>query len=102
VRLAAQDQKQLPLDDPATIPFTFYAVDEAKSHSELGSVDDLILIPVQLVNRLKNDDQIAAMVADGVAFDLHHQQAHLITDTRAVLAADAAGLLAGALVPGLS
>jgi hypothetical protein len=79
----------------------FYAVDDAKSRSEICSFEGLVLVPSQLVERLKNDDQLAAVLADGVAFNLQRQAARAIVLNRALLGADIAADVAGVLVPGL-
>jgi hypothetical protein len=94
-------QKQLPPHDLAKIPFQFYAVDDDKAHSELCSTEGLILIPLQLVDRLKSDDRIAAILADGIAFNLQRQASRLIVNSREYLGVEAAALTAGSMVPGL-
>jgi hypothetical protein len=78
-------QKQLPDDDPSKINFRFYAVDAPTVRDCITSYDGLIMIPVQTLERLKNDDQVAAILADGVAFNLQRQGARLVVDNRAFL-----------------
>jgi hypothetical protein len=95
-------QKKLPDDHPAKIQFRFIAVDNAKYRSEICSVDGLIVVPWRVVERLKSDDQLAAVLADGVAFDLQRQAARIVSVNRVLLGADIAGDIAGAFVPGLS
>jgi hypothetical protein len=56
-------QKQLADDSPSKIYFRFYAVDEASIRSDLSCNAGLILVPKQVVERLQNDDQLAALLA---------------------------------------
>jgi len=94
-------QKQLPADHPSKIAFRFYAVDAPKFRTDICSFEGLILIPMQMVERLKSDDQLAAVLADGVAFNLQRQAARLVVDSRLSTGALVAGDIAGAFVPGL-
>jgi hypothetical protein len=66
-------QQQLAKDDAARIHFRFYVVEESLIRSEFGCASGLILVPRQVVNRLKNDSQLAAVLADGVAYNLQAQ-----------------------------
>ena len=93
-------QKQLPAGHPSRIDFRFYAVDAAKFHADVCSFEGLVLIPMQMVERLKSDDQLAAILADGVAYNLQRQGARLIGDSRAINGAQLASGIAGAVVPG--
>jgi hypothetical protein len=63
-------QRQLAKDDVTRIHFRFYVVDESQIRSEFGCAPGLILVPKVAVDRLKNDAQLAAILADGVAFNL--------------------------------
>jgi hypothetical protein len=73
MRVLPQYQQKLADDDPSKIHIQFYAVDAAKVHSEMSSADGTILVPKQVLERLKSDDQLAAVMADGVAFQLQQQ-----------------------------
>jgi predicted Zn-dependent protease len=66
-------QKQLPVDNPTKIKFAFYVVDEPHYRFALSCNLGVILVPRQVIMRLKNDDQLAAVLADGVAFNLQRQ-----------------------------
>jgi hypothetical protein len=94
-------QKQLPEDDPAKIHFRFYAVDETRFREDLGCNVGLILIPKQVIDRLTNDDQLAAVLADGVAANLQWQSARLAAEFKELLGAEIAGYVIGAFVPGV-
>jgi hypothetical protein len=100
-RLVPAYQKDLPADDPSKIDFRFYAVDADKLHTEVCSLDGLVLVPMQMVERLKTDDELAAVLADGIAFNLQRQAARIIADNRETLASEAAGDVAGAFIPGV-
>jgi len=89
----------LPVNDPAKIHFSFIAVDNG-AHEVLTFPDSkgLILVPAQLAARFKNDDQLAAVLADGIAYSLQLQAPTVIQFNRTTLA-EAAGLAAAGLVP---
>jgi hypothetical protein len=54
---------------------------------------------MQVVARFKNDDQLAAVLADGVAFNLQRQAARIVEANRVLLGAEAASLTAAAFIP---
>jgi hypothetical protein len=102
-------QRQLADDSPSKIHFRFYAVDDAKIRSEIvcnvGFVVTpnnlgLVLVPQQVVERLGSDDELAAVMADGVAFNMQQQSARLIAEWRELFGAEVAGGIAEAFVPG--
>ena len=68
-------QKTIPDGSPFKLDFHFYAVDDDKLRSD-GCVlhGNLILISKQAVERLKNDSQLAAVLADGIALDMQRQK----------------------------
>jgi len=95
-------QKAIAESDPRKIKFRFYAVDDERLRSEIcSSRSGLILIPRRVVERLKNDDQLAAVLADGVAFTLQHQSTRLIADERIWLGEAAVDVAAATLDPWL-
>ena len=93
-------QKHLAADDASKIKFRFYAVNETKVRSDISCTEGVVLVPQQVVERLKNDDQLAAILADGVAYSLQLQAARNFwgksgkTIEVASVAADAAFLVA--------
>ncbi len=89
---------QLPVNDPAKIHFSFIAIDSG-AREEHTSPDSkgLILVPAQLAARFQNDDQLAAVLADGIAYNLQQQAPTVIELNRATLA-DAAGLAAMSII----
>ena len=94
-------QKALSTDNPSKIQFLFAAVDNRKYRSEICSADGLIALPQTVVERLKTDDQLAAVLADGIAYNIQRQAARVVSVNRMFLAAGIAGDIAGAFVPGV-
>jgi hypothetical protein len=88
-------QKQLPPNDPSRIPFRFYAVADDKFRSVLACNLGLVLVPKNVVGRLQNDEQLAAVLADGVAFNLQRQLVTITLADGAGVSADVAGALVG-------
>jgi len=80
MRLVPAYQNRLAPDNPTRISFRFYVVEEPKIRSDLFCNDGLVLVPRQIVERLQNDDQLAAVLADGVAFNLQRQAIRIATD----------------------
>jgi hypothetical protein len=101
MRLVPDYQKRLAADHPSKIDFRFYAIDDAKNRTEICSPDGLILIPTQVVERLMNDDQLAAVLADGVAYNLERMAARIVAARRISAVGGLAGNIAEGLVPGL-
>jgi hypothetical protein len=73
LQLVPQYQRELPANDPAKIPFRFYEVEEKQYRSPIFCGNGLILIPTDTFHRLENEDELAALVADGVAGALQSQ-----------------------------
>lgn len=95
-------QKAMAESDPFKIPFRFYAIDDDGLRSEIcSSQSGLILISRRAVDRLQNDSQLAAVLADGVAFTLQHQASRLNADERIWLGEAAADVAIATLSPGL-
>ena len=99
--LVPRYQREMADGDPTKIHFRFYAVDDAKTRTEICLLDGAVLIPKQVVERLKSDDQLAAVLADGVAYNLQREAAREVKLNRAAWGVVFAGEVAGALVPGL-
>ena len=97
--LVPKYQREMADGDPAKIHFRFYAVDDAKTRSEICLLDGAVLIPRQVFARLKNDDQLAAVLADGVAYNLQRQAARTIAEMRKEIGIQIAGDIAIATFP---
>lgn len=89
-------QKQLPHGSPSRIPFRFYVVADGKVRSAFTCNFGLVLVPRNVVERLQNDDQLAAVLADPVAFNLQRQ---LVTTSALDLVADGAEIAATISLP---
>jgi Domain of unknown function (DUF5666) len=63
-------QRQLADGELSKIQFRFWVVDESQFREDLECEEGLILVPIQVVARLGNEDQLAAVLANGVAFSL--------------------------------
>jgi hypothetical protein len=100
VSIVPEYQKRLALDDPSSIPFRFYVIDEKKIRSAISCSKGLVLVPRTVAERLKNDDQLAAVLADGVALNVQWQSSRLIAESRALLGAELAGFATEMFVPG--
>jgi hypothetical protein len=96
MRLVPGFQRQLPPNSSSRISFRFYAVADDKVWSAVACNAGLILVPRNVVERLKNDDQLAAVLADAVAFNLQRQ---LVTITMLDLAAFGTEVAAFTLFP---
>lgn len=93
-------QNAMAEDDPLKIHFRFYAVDDKAYRGEICHSGGLVLIPTQVIDRLKNDDQLATLLADGVAFSLQNQWNRTITSLRVMEGVIFAGDVVGAFIPG--
>jgi hypothetical protein len=93
-------QRALPATDHTKINFRFQLIDEPWSVTyDLPS--GIVLVPIHLVDRLQNDAQVAAILADSIASGLEKRDYH---DQPALYATEAAGwatVAGGFFVPGL-
>lgn len=75
--LVPKYHRNLSSDSPEKIPFRFYVVEEKFIRTDITCAEGLVLIPTAVINRLQSRDQLAAVVADGVAANLQRQQARV-------------------------
>jgi len=94
-------QRALPDDDPSKIHFRFFAVDNNNLGGAGCLLDGAILVSKQTVERLTSDDQLAAVLADGVACNLQRQAARTVMAIRKELGVDIAIDVAEVFVPGV-
>ena len=66
-------QRDLPDDDPRKIKLRIQLTADKTWNRIIPLPSGVILIPHQVVERLKNDSQLAAVVADAVAFTLENE-----------------------------
>ncbi len=93
-------QRALPDSDPAKIQFRFYLVDNKHFCGTMpcdlfALPSGVILVPHQVVERMQNDSELAAVLADGIARAIEKQQFRMQTKRYAAIAAG----VAGAFVP---
>ncbi len=94
-------QKALANDDPTRIQFRFQVVDERTLHDALSLPNGIILVPYQLVKRLQNDSQLAALLADNIACTLEKQMFRSAPAEKKVTALEVASGSAIPFVPGV-
>ena len=95
-------QRALPATDPTRIEFKFYAVDRKFVPEAWSFPGGEIFVPVQVVERLPKDDQLAAVLASCIAKVIEKQSYRIYRPAaNSLLAAEMAGAAAGFFVPGL-
>jgi len=67
-------QRALPDSDPAKINFRFQLIDTKLMRDALTLPNGIILVPHQVVERMQNDSQLAAVLADAIARALERQE----------------------------
>jgi hypothetical protein len=90
-------QREMADDDPSKIHFRFFAIDNDKLRGNVNLLDGAVLVSKQTVERLTSDDQLAAVIADGVAYNLQRQAAEQVKINRIAWG----GEIAAAFVPGV-
>jgi hypothetical protein len=85
-------QQQMDDFDPTKIHFRFFAVDDKNLRRAECLLDGAIVVSSQAVERLANDDQVAALLADGIACNLQRQAAREVAERRIQLAANVAAV----------
>jgi hypothetical protein len=95
-------QRALPATDPTRIEFKFYVVDKKSLPGVWSFPGGEIFVPIQVLKRLENDDQLAAVLAFDIAKILEKQSYRVYRPaSNAVVAAELASAVGGAFVPGL-
>jgi Domain of unknown function (DUF5666) len=94
-------QKALPESDLTKIIFRFELVDQKKWHDARTMPSGIILVPYQIVDRLKDDSQLATVLADNIACALEKQDFRQQPTNQKLTALNLAGLAGGFFVPGL-
>lgn len=75
MKVMPEYQKELPDDSPSKIHFRIDVVDESIFREDIECSVGLILVPRQVVARLANEDQLAAIMSNAMAFTLMLQGA---------------------------
>lgn len=99
--LIPEYQRKLASDDPSKIAFRFQLIDNPKFHDALTLPNGIILVPRQIVERLPEDAQLAAVLADNIACALEKQTYRLAPSYAAMSTSQVASDVGGFFVPGL-
>jgi hypothetical protein len=100
-RLIPAYQRDLPANDPTKLNFRFQVVDKDKWKDGITLTNGIVLIPRQVIERLENDSQIATVLADNIACAAEKQVLRIIPTEQVITGTEIAGVVAGALVPGV-
>ena len=93
-------QRALPASDPNKINFRFQVIDSTKWRDAASLSNGIILVPRQVVERMQNDDQLAAVLADNIAETIEKDTLHITSTYTKVVGAEVAGDVAGIFLPG--
>ena len=99
-KLVPSYQRELPASDPAKIHFRFRLIDTKLIHGALTLSSGIILVPHQVVERMQNDSQLAAVLADSIACVIERQEYRLRPEKRVAEAVVIAGIVPGGGVAG--
>jgi hypothetical protein len=88
-------QRALTASSPDKIDFRFQLIDTKFYRETLALPSGVILVPYQVVERMQNDSQLAAVLADGIARVLERQEYRMEGRSKE----DYAWILFGAIVP---
>lgn len=94
-------QRALPDGDPMKLNFRVQLVDRPKWRTVLELPSGILLLPKQVVERMQNDSQLAAILAYGVAGTLETVDWRRHGADTKITAAQLAGIAGGFFVPGL-
>jgi hypothetical protein len=100
-RLIPAYQRALPKDDKTRLGFTFQVIDEKRWRDALVLPNGIVLVPRQVVERLPNDSQLAAVLADNMAIAMEKQSFRMEKPFAGMSAANVAGAVGGIFIPGL-
>lgn len=87
-------QRALPDSDPAKLDFRFQLIDTKLIRGTLTLPNGIVLIPHQVVERMQNDSQLAAILADAIACAMERQQYRTKGERLAANATTLAGFFA--------
>jgi hypothetical protein len=93
-RVVPEYQRVLPDDNPAKIAFRFYVTEESWIHADMRGQIGIVLLSRPLVERLKSDDELAAVLADDIAFDIQLQKTKLFPNGAWTNVGEAAAMIA--------
>jgi hypothetical protein len=88
-KLVPRYQRELAESDETKINFRFQVVEDKSLKDSVALPNGIILIPHGTVERLQNDSQLAAVLADGIADALEKQSFRLGHETKKLRLAEA-------------
>jgi hypothetical protein len=91
-------QRDLLDTDETKIDFRFQLVDQPKWHDAVTTPGGVILVPRHIVERLQDDSQLAAVLADNIGTALEKQTYLAMPKNQAIVAAKLGGTAAGFFV----
>ncbi|MEO6805582.1 MAG: hypothetical protein ABI286_11160 [Edaphobacter sp.] len=94
-------QQKLPESDLTKVVFRFQLIDDPKMNDALALPSGVILIPFQIVNYLKDDSQLATVLADNIATVLEKQSYRILPAEHMMAAANLSSAAVGLLIPGV-
>jgi len=93
-------QRELPDSDPTKVNFRFQVIEGQGFLGAFALPSGIILIPQQVVERMQNDSQLAAILADRIACVLERQSYRDLPPSRALAASEVGAAVVAAFVPG--
>jgi hypothetical protein len=94
-------QQKLPESDLTKVVFRFQLIDDPTRNDALALPSGVILIPFQIVNYLKDDSQLATVLADNIATVLEKQSYRILPAEHMMTAANLSSTAVGLLIPGV-
>ena len=101
-RLIPAYQKQLPDTDPTKILFRFQVVDQPRFRDAITMPNGIILVPYQVVEQLQDDAELAALLADNLAYALEKEDFRTLRKAQVFSAMEVAGWAAGSVGPAVA
>lgn len=99
-RLIPAYQRGLKDDDPTKVNFRFQLVDQPKLEGCLALASGIVLVPYQVVQRLDDDSELAALLATEIADVIDKQALRNLRASHARTAVTVAGTAVSLFVPG--
>jgi hypothetical protein len=99
MNLVPEYQKSLPASDPTKINFRFQLVDGKHRVDAMTLASGTILVPREIVERLPDDSQLAALLADHIAGAIEKEAYRQRAIRRKVTGLEIAGAAANAALP---
>jgi hypothetical protein len=100
-KLVPAFQRDLPQTEETKIDFRFQVIDNAKWRDAVTFENGVILVPRQVVERMQNDSQVSAVLADHIARSLEKQPLDVHGDENKIAAAELIGTGLGFIIPGV-